>query len=257
MVHRALLVGCNYPGNSAARHLSYGNTYIMRDFLISSMGVKNENIRVLTDERDREGTPGFANLANFKAELARLIKETKKDDTVIFYFSGQGGQQESEDKNESDGKDEVIYLFDPSKGRDSDDALVGFVDNELFDQFLKPLDNGATLMSFFDCEHSGTMVDLPFNYVPGPGLMAQGNPESFGNEKAVAIGACSDGQDEIAEGLLTTAIIMAFGKANRKHKGATWTQIAEEIFKSTGSTGSKQIPVVSFSKEAYAKARAY
>lgn len=255
MVHRALLVGCNYPGNPEACHLSYGSTYIMRDFLINTLGYQSGNIRVLTDERNREGAEGFANLANFKAELARLVKETKKGDVVVLFFAGHGFQQASTDSSEGDDqKGEGICLFEPELGRDSEKAISHYSDADLLANFLKPLDDGATLLAFFDCEHSGTMVNMPFNYVPGPGLMRSGAADlaGFGNEKCVAIGACSDAQDDIIEGLLTTAIIMAFGKGSRKHKKATWAQVAAEIFGATGSTGALQIPVVSFSKESYA-----
>merc|ERR1712000_326242 len=75
-------------------------------------------------------------------------------------MGGHGGQMRDMDGDETDGKDELICPVDynkPGGGCITDDWL-----RESFTKSAK-LKNSQTMV-VFDCCHSGTLLDLPYEY---------------------------------------------------------------------------------------------
>jgi hypothetical protein len=145
MTKKALLIGANYSG---ANQL-YGciNDIIqMKGLLIDVYGFQPSEIVTLRDD-DSSNMP----------TKTRILKElgNLSADFVFIQYSGHGTSIADTTKDEKDGKDECIVPSDcKTSGIISDDelkkALVG----------LK-----GTGIAVFDCCHSGTILDLPFETI--------------------------------------------------------------------------------------------
>ena len=93
---------------------------------------------------DKQGT-----VAEVRKALVEQIEKVPEDGLFIFAYSGHGGQynKSSSAKDETDGKDEFLCLYDGA-----------LIDNDLWEMFgwCK-----GRIFVVFDCCHSGTMYRLP------------------------------------------------------------------------------------------------
>ena len=83
-----------------------------------------------------------------------LVHGCRSGDSLVFHFSGHGGQEEDEDGDELDGQDETICPLDG-------DLNGNIRDDEINDALVRPLVPGVTLHAVVDACHSGTVLDLP------------------------------------------------------------------------------------------------
>jgi hypothetical protein len=92
-----------------------------------------------------------------EAGITQLTANCKAGDTLVLYYSGHGASIADTDGDETDGKDEVIVPLDYiQRGVITDDWLHS--------NLVTKIPQGANLWVFMDCCHSGTMIDLKFNY---------------------------------------------------------------------------------------------
>ena len=85
--------------------------------------------------------------------LSNWIKSSKSGDFLAFHYSGHGTQVPDINGDELDGMDEAICLLDGN-----------VIDDDLKFTMVDQLPAGVKLRCFFDCCHSGTIVDLPYNW---------------------------------------------------------------------------------------------
>lgn len=82
--------------------------------------------------------------------------------TCFFFLlsQGHGGKLRDDDRSEEDdGYDEALIPLDYQES--------GFLrDDELYDTLIVPLKSGVKLTCLMDCCHSGTILDLPFKFLP-------------------------------------------------------------------------------------------
>lgn len=124
---------------------------MLNNLLVNKYGFEDENIRILCD--DEEST--MPTKRNIIQAISWLVKGAKKGDSLVFQFSGHGGQQKDRDGDEEDHMDETILPYDHDK--------AGMItDDELYRMLVKPLPGGVLLTCIMDCCHSGTSIDLPF-----------------------------------------------------------------------------------------------
>ena len=106
-------------------------------------GAKSEHIKLMRDARRED----------VEEHMAKLVKDLREGDMLLFSFAGHGYPIYNESKDPEDGKmDESICLSD---------AI--FSDDNLFD-LLATFAAGVRLVCFFDSCHSGTMSQ--FQYPP-------------------------------------------------------------------------------------------
>lgn len=86
-----------------------------------------------------------------------LVHGCSSGDSLVFHFSGHGGQVEDEDGDELDGKDELICPLDS----DPEDYSHDIRDDEINEALVRPLVHGVKLHAIIDACHSGTVLDLP------------------------------------------------------------------------------------------------
>jgi len=152
MVKRAVLVGINYKGSSAQLSGCINDITHINGILRSNCGYNPANIRVLTEESSISPTR-----ANIESNINWLMTDARPGDTLFFYYSGHGSSMRDSSSDETDGKDEVLIPLDyETKGVITDDWL--------YNNMVNRVPEGARLWAFTDCCHSGTMIDLKFNF---------------------------------------------------------------------------------------------
>lgn len=152
MVKRALLIGINYNGTAEQLRGCINDVNNINNILVSNCGYKSEDIRILTDESQIKPTR-----QNIESNIRWLVSNLMKGDTLVFYFSGHGSQLTDRTSDESDKKDEVIIPLDYQ--------TAGVItDDWLFQNMCRVIPQDVTLWGFMDCCHSGTSLDLKFNY---------------------------------------------------------------------------------------------
>jgi len=219
---KALLVGINYVNTDNAL-----NGCIHDAENIASRLVGFKTISMLTDYTTMKPTK-----ANIVREFTKLVSGAVSGDCLLFAFSGHGSQVNDKNGDEADGKDEGLFTLD--------NKLI--VDDELnliIRRYLKP---GVTLFVLTDCCHSGTVMDLKYNYIDY--LENPKNVETGGN--VIMISGCKDEQtsmDAYINGKSQGAMTWAF-LANLQ-PGVTWRQLVENMCFSLKESGYTQVPKLS------------
>ncbi|MDJ0838128.1 MAG: caspase family protein [Acidobacteriota bacterium] len=103
----ALLVGV---GTYAAAELKPLPANMDLERMVRLLGPEGFGYRIHV-LRDAEATE-----ENYRQALRQLAARTGPRDSVVIYFSGHGGQTCDENRDESDGKDETLMLFDSKYG---------------------------------------------------------------------------------------------------------------------------------------------
>ena len=140
---KALLVGINkYKIPGCDLNGCVNDVTNLRDILLKYFGFEVSDIRVLTDER--------ATKKSILDGLSYLTKSAKKDDILVFQFSGHGSQ--IVDKNGDELKDNLDEILCPY---DMDWEGTYIVDDELNNLFGS-VDNQVNVEIILDSCHSGT-----------------------------------------------------------------------------------------------------
>ncbi|KAK0431415.1 peptidase C14 [Armillaria borealis] len=136
------------------------SSFLSEHWSSSSRGVK---IKVLRDDsRNADEIPTKNNI--IKA-MQWLVKGARPDDSLVFHYSGHGGQIRDQNGDEADGYDEVIFPVDGGY----------IVDDDMHAFMVKPLPPGCRLTALFDCCHSGSALDLPYVWHDFEGLFRGGS----------------------------------------------------------------------------------
>jgi hypothetical protein len=116
-----------------------------------------DDMVILTD--DQKNPAAQPTRANILRAMQWLVNGAQANDNLFIHYSGHGGQTEDLDGDEEDGMDETIYPVDFKQA-----GMI--VDDEMHWIMVKPLSPGCRLTAIFDCCHSGSVLDLPYEYVP-------------------------------------------------------------------------------------------
>jgi len=154
---KALLIGCNYPGQSAELRGCINDVIRWKNTLINLYDFKESDMVILKDQ-DEPDNRKHSTRANIIAAVRWLVQGAAPGDALFLQFSGHGGQKKSKDSSEEDGKDEVLIPSDYQ-------AAGTIVDHEIFDLCVVPLPSGCKLTVILDCCHSGSALDLPFMWI--------------------------------------------------------------------------------------------
>jgi metacaspase-1 len=166
MAKRALLIGINkYQMAGADLRGCVNDVKALGAALVEFHGFTTGDIAVLTD--------GDATKKAMEAGIRKLVRGAKKGDVVLLHYSGHGSNVPDDDKDEADGRDEILCPTDLDWN------------NPLRDDWLRTtfdgLRAGVSFTVIMDCCHSGTNTrailppDAPVKerYLPSPwGLAA-------------------------------------------------------------------------------------
>ena len=146
----ALLIGINrYPMFAPRGQLrgSVNDVQLMRQVLVESFDFPEEHITLLADEQaTREG---------ILAAMKELIEQVRKDDVVVFHYSGHGSQMIDLERDEPDGLVNTIVPYDSGRAPHANRDIIG---EEIY-LWLRELTTKTSFVTLiFDCSHSGTIV---------------------------------------------------------------------------------------------------
>lgn len=159
---RALLIGINYRGQQGELRGCVNDVATMRNF-IQAHGYSPQNMQVLVDD------PSWGTQQPTKQNMIQgfrwLVQGARPGDNLFLHYSGHGSRVRDTNGDEADGYDETIIPVDfRSAGQITDD--------ELFDILVGPLPAGVRLTAVMDCCHSGTVLDLPYEFTASRRNMA-------------------------------------------------------------------------------------
>ena len=170
-----------------------------------------------------------------------LLSGTRPGDSLVFFFSGHGGQQRDRTGREADGKSETIIPLDHRQ-------VGSILDSELYTYLVQPLPQGSRLHMICDSCHSGTILDL--NYVHTPPKHVNGpradrwepinNLPTAGPVYGIwgdvfLISGCMDNQTSVttskmSHGRATTgAMLYSFVQAIETGRGRTYGELLFEM----------------------------
>jgi hypothetical protein len=161
---RAVLIGINYFGQKGELAGCVNDVRMMKNFVVQSgFSDRPEHMQILTD--DPTFHTALPTAENIIKALQWLVRDAQPGDSLFLHYSGHGGQLPDDDGDEADGYDETLIPVDYQKaGQIRDDTIFKLV--------VAPLPEGTRLLCVFDCCHSGTILDLPFEFSATDGNVA-------------------------------------------------------------------------------------
>ena len=125
--------------------------------------------------------------SNIMSAFDWIVRQSQPGDTVWIHYSGHGGRLEDQDGDEEDGYDETLIPVDfQSAGKFNITVVIvrkvttnGFNsflfpcffstgqirDDDLLKHLVKAMPQGVLMTCLMDCCHSGTVLDLPYNFI--------------------------------------------------------------------------------------------
>ncbi|KAI9189220.1 hypothetical protein H9P43_000679 [Blastocladiella emersonii ATCC 22665] len=166
-------------------------------------GMGIDNVQTVTD------TDAPVTREDILQSLRDMVAQAEPGDTLMFSFSGHGGQVADRNGDEADGQDEAIYAAD---GPITDDEIRAI---------MADLPEGANMTMVYDSCQSGTIVDLDFS-----------DADIAGN--LVVLSSCSSTElsGATANGSLFTN---AIAEVLANNPGITWAEAANLIDQADGS----------------------
>ena len=236
-IKRALLIGCDYIGSQYQLSGCINDVENIQTKLKSQYGFNN--IVIMTDNTDKKPTK-----ANILGEVKNLLTSANSGDKLFLSFSGHGFKIKDTSGDENDKLDEVFISLDLNYI--SDDEIKLFINNNLKEN--------VTLFALFDCCHSGTILDLRYQYFDSENSdKASENinvSETVGN--IIMISGCMDNQtsEEVCFNNKTQgAMTWAFLDTINKNPNLTWKDLITTMRSSLKSSKYQQIPQLSSGKK--------
>lgn len=151
---RAVLIGINYVGQNGELSGCHNDVLNISKYLQGCLGFQQSNTTVLMDD----GMHDEPTYRNIMGAFESIVRDSQPGDTVWIHYSGHGGRVSDQDGDEDDGYDETLIPVDfQSNGQIRDDDLLKYL--------VKPMSEGVLVTCLMDCCHSGTVLDLPYNFI--------------------------------------------------------------------------------------------
>lgn len=231
---KALIIGINYIGTQAALHGCINDALHVKAFLEKEFCLKEDEIHLMTEAGAPELRPTRANILK---QVEWLVQEATENSQLFIHYAGHGTQVFDRNGDENDGRDECICPLDYSTA-----GLI--TDDELRAKLVDPLPKGARLFGLFDCCHSGTILDLKYNYL----FQAIGSKDSYEMQverrarlckaNVTLISGCLDSQtsadawiDNKAQGAMTYSFLKSYQALKEGKRSMTCQRLMKELHK--------------------------
>ena len=160
IVKKALLIGINYTNSQNELDGCINDCKNLYNFLTKNMYFDSKDITIMDDFQKGKLYPTKKNILyqfNKLANIANSCKNKKKKVYLFVSYSGHGYYVDDEDGDESDGKDEALCPIDAEKN--------GYITDDIIKKILvDKMGENVKIVMLFDACHSGTIVDLKYNY---------------------------------------------------------------------------------------------
>ena len=240
---KALCIGINYIGSQYELNGCINDVNNIKSKLISNYGFIDSDIHILTDAAASKIKPTKTNILN---EIKNLLVNAKTNDLLFLCFSGHGSQTTDLNGEEKDGLDEMIISADLQCI--TDDLL-----NSLIRTSIPASSTNVSLFVLFDSCHSGTMLDLKYQY-----LDTLNNNNLTLNEKnadttcsVVMISGCLDKQtsaDAYINKKSQGAMTWSFLESLNTNPNMTWKELTQSMRTLLSKSQFEQIPQLSSGK---------
>lgn len=149
----ALLIGINYKNTTNELNGCINDVMNMKNILINKFGFLDKDIIILTEESVLKPTA-----KNIITQLTKIVLKASSfpSSQLWIHYSGHGASIKDRNSDETDGFDEVIVPLDFNTN--------GFITDDKLHNILKYLPIRTKCICFFDCCHSGTILDLKYKY---------------------------------------------------------------------------------------------
>jgi hypothetical protein len=152
---KALLIGINYIdyGGNIQLKGCINDVKLIKNMLVNDLSFNERDIIVLTDDnKDANLKPTTMNIYN---TLKNIVSNSNEYTEFWFHYSGHGSYLTDNNNEEIDGKDEIIIPCDYKEFGVIDDDILRYLINQI---------KCRTFM-VYDCCHSGSITDLPHQYI--------------------------------------------------------------------------------------------
>merc|ERR1712096_215641 len=164
--------------------------------------------------RDCFKTKLFPTKANIEKQLINLATITMSGDVAWLVYSGHGEKESDSSGSEEDGEDECICPTVDYDAPTDEWDYDNITDDWLRKEFVYRLEPGSETVAIFDCCHSGTILDLPYQYRDDQWRLDNSwRKHMRGDAFVLCLSACRD--DETATGFGAkrgSALLCAFHK---------------------------------------------
>ena len=233
----ALLIGCNYIGTPNELSGCINDVVNIQNKLKNQYGFNN--ILIMTDNTSKKPTK-----ANILDEIKVLLNNSKSGDKLFLAFSGHGTTMKDIAGDEKDGLDELFVPIDFNCI--SDDEIKLLINNNL--------KKDVTLFALFDCCHSGTILDLRYQYFDSENYdnSTENTKETETIGNVIMISGCMDNQtsaDAYINSKYQGAMTWAFLDTVNKNPNLTWKELITTMRSSLKTSKYEQIPQLSSGKK--------
>lgn len=250
-IKKAVLIGINYTNTENELYGCVNDAMNLKTLLTTKYKYKEENIKTILNEEATRST--------ILQEITTLVKDSSKGDSLILSYSGHGISTNDRNGDEEDGKDELLVTSDN----------YAIFDDELKEILDTHLQEGVKLFALFDNCHSGTILDLPYQYFKKPSkkdgadnasadeslIIRSKTIETKGD--VICISGCRDDQvsmDAYINFESTGAMTRSFIDALTPHQDQdgqdiTWKSLLESMRTSLKSGNFEQVPQLTSGKK--------
>jgi hypothetical protein len=232
---KALIIGINYLNTISELYGCINDANHLQTYFTNKYNFNTNNLCLLTDNTIVKPTK-----QNILKKYKDLLVNAKAGEKVFFTYSGHGSFRTDLNNDEIDGKDELLITID--KQSISDDELKTIIDENL------PED--VTLFVIFDCCHSGTLMDLKYNYLSGNEELVINEKISETKSNVFLISGCFDAQtsaDAYIDNKFQGALTWSFLKTINENTNLTWKDLLINM-RTLLNTKYTQIPQLSSGK---------
>jgi hypothetical protein len=231
----SLLIGINYIGTNYQLNGCINDATSIQKLSLDS-GFKN--VVLLSDNSIVK--PTKVNILN---ELKNILLNSNAGDLLIFAYSGHGTYTRDINGDEQDGRDEMILPidFNPIK----DDELKSIIQSKL--------KKDVTIFCLFDSCHSGTVMDLKYQYYDSSNFnnYTENDKTTETNGNIIMISGCSDNQtsmDSFFNGKAQGALTWSFLESLKQLQNPSWRELLLKMRDLLKNNNYTQIPQLSSGK---------
>ena len=157
-VKKCLLIGINYNNTELQLSGCINDTLNLKEFLINNKYFKSDEFIMMNDNLTGDFYPTKENIEKQLISILEFTQINKNKFVELFIsYSGHGYYIQDTNKDEKEGKDEVICPVDCMTN--------GFITDDYLKSIINQFHTKVHVVYLIDACHSATMLDLKYNYL--------------------------------------------------------------------------------------------